>query len=286
MKIGMNLLLWTDNFNPQKHKELLVSIREWGFDGVEIPAALDPGVSTLLAEQLDFLSLERTTIHAMDAATADPSSMDVELRERAVASMKDAIRNTYQIGASLLCGPLFQGLGRFTGRSPEAEEWSHAVECIREAGLFAQQFGVRIALEPLNRFEMYLVNTVDDGVRFVKDVGLDNVGLLVDTHHGNIEEEDVAKAWRRAGEYIFHVHISENHRGVPGSGHAIPLSIFQTLKDIGYKDWLTIEAFSHHVPSLAQRLHLWRKFSVRTDDAARMGIKYIRQSLLICEEAD
>jgi D-psicose/D-tagatose/L-ribulose 3-epimerase len=284
VKIGMNLLLWTDTVDPEKHNELFRSIQKWGFNGVEIPADLQPNVAEQLAEQLDILSLERTTILALDAATADPTSSDSVIRGRAIESMKHAIRNTHQLGAKLMCGPLFQGLGKFTGKPPQEEEWSYAVESIREAGIYAQEYGVRIALEPLNRFEMYLVNTVEDGVRFVKDVGLDNVGLLVDTHHGNIEENDVAVAWRKAGQHIFHVHISENHRGVPGSGHAVPLAIFQTLKEIGYQDWLTIEAFSQNVPSLAPRLHLWRNFSGSIDDAARLGISYIQQSLSNCEE--
>ncbi|MCC2684540.1 MAG: sugar phosphate isomerase/epimerase, partial [Paenibacillaceae bacterium] len=199
------------------------------------------------------------------------------LRRAAVEQLKRSVQNTRAIGADLMCGPLFQGLGRFTGLPPSRDEWKYAVESLREVGEFARTLQVNIALEALNRFEMYMVNTVADGARFVEEVGLDNVGLLVDTHHGNIEEHQTAQAWEEVAKHIFHVHISENHRGVPGSGQAIPGEIFHVLRRISYDKWLTIEAFSQDVPGLIPRLHLWRAYAEHQDDPARLGIDFIRK---------
>ncbi|MBW7460395.1 sugar phosphate isomerase/epimerase, partial [Paenibacillus sepulcri] len=207
------------------------------------------------------------------------ASRAAPLRQAAVDALKRSIDHTKAAGADLMCGPLFQGLGRFTGRAPEKDEWDFAVETLREAGKYADSLGVTLALEPLNRFEMYLVNTMAEGARFVREVGLPNVGLLADTHHGNIEENDVAEAWRNTGPSIKHVHISENNRGVPGSGHAIRPEVFEALEQIGYDGWLTIEAFGMTVPGLISRLHLWRSFSEHNDDAARLGIDFIRNQL-------
>ncbi len=280
MKVGMNLLLWTDQAKPEEHRELLGRIKEWGFDGVELVADnMEPKDAAGFAVLLKELGLGVTTIGALDAAIADPASRDPALRAAAVRILKLAIDNTRTLGADVLCGPLFQGLGRFTGRGPQAYEWQYAVDSLREAGEYAAARGVKLALEPINRFEMYLVNTLEAGVRFVKEVGLSNVGLLADTHHGNIEEADVAEAWRAAADHIFHVHISENHRGVPGSGHAVGPHLFATLREIGYGGWLTIEAFSQAVPGLISRLHLWRDYAAHTDDAARLGIQYIRKHI-------
>jgi D-psicose/D-tagatose/L-ribulose 3-epimerase len=170
-------------------------------------------------------------------------------------------------------------LGRFTGTAPTETEWQWATETIRKAAEHARQIGVRIAIEPLNRFEMYMVNTVSDGARFVKQVGMDNVGLLVDTHHGNIEELNVAEAWKEISQHIFHIHISENHRGIPGSGHAIPDSIFTAIKEMGYDDWVTIEAFNQAVPGLIPRLHLWRSFAPQDSDIATKGLQFIKSHL-------
>ncbi|MBB6670689.1 sugar phosphate isomerase/epimerase family protein [Cohnella nanjingensis] len=280
MKVGMNLLLWTDRPDPSRHLELLRAIRDWGFDGVELAADnMDPADARAFGLILRELGLGCTTIAALDAAAADPASRDPALRRGALRTLKLAIDNTRALGADLLCGPLFQGLGRFSGQGPQPDEWRYAVETLREAGEYAALRGVRLALEPINRFEMYLVNTLADGARFVREVGLPNVGLLADTHHGNIEESSVPDAWRQAADCLFHVHISENHRGVPGSGHAVPKEVFEVLQEIGYDGWLTIEAFGRQVAGLNARLHLWRDYSAHPDDAAVQGVQYIRSHL-------
>ncbi|MFC5650597.1 sugar phosphate isomerase/epimerase family protein [Paenibacillus solisilvae] len=280
MKVGMNLLLWTDKPNPSEHLKLLESIKEWGFDGVELAADnMDAGDARAFGLILKELDLGCTAIAALNASEADPASRESQLRENALAKLKHAINNTHLLGGKVLCGPLFQGLGRFTGRGPQTDEWDNAVDTLRQAGEFAAGLDIKLALEPINRFEMYLVNTLEEGVRFIKQVGLPNVGLLADTHHGNIEELNVPDAWRKAAEHIFHVHISENNRGVPGSGHAVTGEIFQTLKEIGYDQWLTIEAFGQQVPGLISRLHLWRDYSEHPDDAARLGVQHIRKHL-------
>jgi D-psicose/D-tagatose/L-ribulose 3-epimerase len=282
MKIGINLLLWTDSPNAVEHIALFRKIKAWGFDGVEIPIdGLNRETAAALGAVLDELNLERTTISALDASQADPASRDALLRQAAVDALKRNIEHTKAVGAELMCGPLFQGLGRFTGRGPETDEWNYAVETIREAGEYAQTLGITIALEPLNRFEMYIVNTMADGARFVREVGLPNVGLLADTHHGNIEENDVADAWLHAGSHITHVHISENNRGVPGSGHAIGPNIFKTLEQIGYDSWVTIEAFGLIVPGLIPRLHLWRSYAEHNDDAAKLGLAFIQDQMKV-----
>ncbi|MFD2701879.1 sugar phosphate isomerase/epimerase family protein [Paenibacillus shunpengii] len=280
MRIGMNTLLWTENFRTEEHQGLLWKLKNWDFDGVELVAdAIPAAEASSIASMLREVGLQCTTIAALDANVADPASKNPMLRRAAADTLKLAIRNTKELGAELLCGPLFQGLGRFTGRGPEPEEWNYAVETIREAGEYAQDLGIRLALEPLNRFEMYMVNTLREGMRFCREVGLPNVGLLADTHHGNIEESDVETSWQEAAEFIYHVHISENHRGVPGSGHAVPPALFRLLQEIDYDGWLTIEAFSQTVPGLIPRLHIWRAYSEHTDDAARLGIDYIRRHL-------
>jgi D-psicose/D-tagatose/L-ribulose 3-epimerase len=280
MKLGINMLLWTDQPNAQEHQALFTKIKDWGFDGVEIPIdPLNQSEAKAIGRVLNELGLQRTAISALDAAIADPSSLDARLRKAAVDALKRNVEHASEAGIELICGPLFQGLGKFTGAAPSADEWKYAVETIREAAEFAQAYQVKFALEAINRFEMYMVNTVADAAKFVKEVGLPNVGLLVDTHHSNIEENHTAAAWESVAEHIIHVHISENHRGVPGTGHAITQDIFDLLKRMPYEGWLTIEAFGQTVPGLISRLHLWRSYSQHNDDAARLGIEFIRSGL-------
>lgn len=285
MKIGMNLLLWTDRPNPSEHRGLLHSIAQWGFDGAEFPVdGMTLAEAQVFSLALADAGLSGTAIAALDAAVCDPASREPQRRAAALDALKSAIDNTAALGAHVLCGPLFQGLGRFSGAAPLPDERQYAAETLRAAGEYALERGVTLALEPINRFEMYIANTLADGARIVEAIGLPNVGLLADTHHGNIEERDVPAAWRQAAPLIKHVHISENDRGVPGSGHAVPPQLFRVLADIGYDGWLTIEAFGTQVPGLISRLHLWRDYSEHPDDAARLGVQYIKRQLAAGKE--
>jgi len=278
MKIGMNLLLWTAKPTAREHGPLLAQIKNWGFDGVEFPiAGMEPADVREMARRCDDLGLGRTAIVALGAAQHDPINPDAALRQAAVTELKRCCDVTRELGAELLCGPIFQGLGRFSGVGPTPDEWGHAQQVLREVGQYAAQSHLKLALEPLNRFEMYLVNTVGDGARFCRELNLPNVGLLADTHHSNIEEERPATAWAAVAPHIFHVHLSENHRGIPGSGHAIGMEMFRMLRSVNYDGWLTIEAFGLQVPDLIPRLHLWRPYFQREEDVAVQGCRYIRQ---------
>jgi len=279
MKKGINLLLWTVHPTMAEHASLLEQIREWGYDGVEFPIGqTDIAELERLARLCDDLGLERTAAGHVDVATADPTSSDSARRLAARKSLRHAIDKAEVIGSNVLAGPLFQGLGNARPAPPTRDAWKRSVEVIRDAADYAEARHIRIALEPLSRFEASLVNTIADGTRFCRETGSKNVGLLVDTYHANIEEDRPADAWRAASEVIFHVHISENHRGVPGRGHAAGPEMFRALREIGYDDWLTIEAFSRRVEPLVERFRLWRDYFEREDEVAVDGLRFLRDS--------
>lgn len=275
MKIGMNLLLWTD-VPRQEHLPLLKRIREWGFDGVELP--LDDMTAEdvrIYAGELKRLGLEATGIVSMPASAADPISPDHKLRENAVKLLKACIDKAEALDIPLIGGPLYQGLGRFSGCGPTEEEKLRCIEFFRQTASYAGSKGITLAGEAINRFETYFVNTVDQACEIIDRVDSPYLGLHVDTYHGNMEELNVCEAWRRAGKRIRHVHISENTRGIPGTGNAVPPEIFEVLGEIGYDGWLTIEAFGQGVQSLASRLHIWRPMAPRDEDIPEQGCRYI-----------
>jgi D-psicose/D-tagatose/L-ribulose 3-epimerase len=280
MKIGIHLSLWTDNPTMQEQGPLLEQLKTWGADGVEFPIARMSEREILdFARLLDDLDMGRTAGLVLNAAQADPANQAAALRQAAVDEIRRALDRARNLGADMIAGPLFQGLGRFSGAPPTTGEWLWAVETIRTAGQYAADMNMRIALEPLNRFEMYMINTVADGAKFVRAVALDNVGLLVDTHHALMEENNTAEAWQAVINNIFHVHISESHRSTPGTGQALSPEIFTMLKNSSYDDWLTIEAFGQRVPERIPRLHLWRKFPDSEDEIAQKGLKYLRKAM-------
>lgn len=281
MKIGMNLLLWGDKPDALKQKNLLARIKNWGFDGVEFHInAFSEEDSKKYRKICDDIGLENTSTIAFDARKFDPTSEDLKKRKNAIDEIKRSVDKTLILGGNIIVGPIFQGLPKFSGAAPTIEEWEWAVDTIREGAEYAAKAGVKLALEPLNRFESYIVNTLADGYKFVKDVGMNNVGLLADTFHSNIEEKNIVESWNNVYEKIFHVHISENDRGIPGTGHAIPNGLFRLLNENKYNKWLTIEAFNNNISGLISRLHLWRSYAANDEDIAIKGLEFIKKNLI------
>lgn len=281
IKVGMNLLLWSDDAKYDRHKGLLDFCKGVGFDGVEFNVGIvsDPSECEKFGAYARDLGLDVTTVGTFDPGVCNPVSPDADLRAQVFPQFRKFIDSTIRLGGKLICGPLHQGLGYFSGARPTQQEWDWSIETMRPCFEYARDHGITVAVEPLNRFESYLFNTVAEAVRYVKEIDLDNVGLLVDTMHSNIEELDIARAYREALPYIRHVHISENDRGIPGTGHACPREVFDVFREGGYEGYLTIEAFNLGAPSLTGALHLWRTFAPSDDDLARQGHDYIRRML-------
>jgi len=281
IKVGMNLLIWSDNTNYAEHNGLLDFCKEVGFDGVELNVALmnDFEECKKFREHAEKLNLDITTLATLDPSVCNPVSPDKALRDATYPIFKRFVDLSVELGSSVLSGPFYQGLGYFSGARPSQEEWKYSLDTMFPCFEYAKEQGVDIGVEPLNRFESYLINTVEDGIQYVKDIGLDNVGLLVDTMHANIEELDVAAEFKKGLPYIKHVHISENNRGIPGTGHACKQEIFDVFKDGGYEGYLTIEAFNLGAPSLTGALHLWRTFAPSDNELAEQGHAHIRKML-------
>jgi D-psicose/D-tagatose/L-ribulose 3-epimerase len=278
MKVGVNLLLWTANPTFSEHGHLLDDLKGWGFDAFEI------GVGGLSAADIGKFSKKAVelglTVSALDvflASDYDTISPDPDKRKKTAAHIRNCIDKAADIGARTFSGPLYQGLCNSTQTGPSGDEWKWAVDILRDCARFAKGKNIRIAAEPLNRFEAYLVNSMQQAYDFALDVGEDNFGILADSHHSNIEEYDVAASWAKAVDRIFNVHISENNRGIPGYGHAVPPAVFQALKKGGYDGNLIIEAFNANVPEIAGMLRLWRPFADKESIIAQEGLKFIKK---------
>ncbi len=123
--------------------------------------------------------------------------------------------------------------------------------------------GVTFAIEPLNRFETYFLNTAADAAALAKEIGHPNIGILFDTFHANIEEKSIASGYRTVGPYLKHVHTCENDRGIPGSGHVAWKEVFQALRELKYDGWLTIEGFGFALKDLSAAASIWRASNAR-----------------------
>ena len=279
MKIGMCMFLWTTRVGPE-HQALLADIRATGFDGVEIPVFDgSPDDYAALGRRLDDLGLARTAVSAIGDPALDLISPDPAVRRAGVDRMRWVLGCTAALGADRVSGPLHSVLGQFSGQGPTADELARAVESQRAIGDHAASVGVTVGLEALNRFECYLVNTMDDLAALVRRTGHPNIRAMYDTFHANIEEADPIGALTRNREEVVHIHLSENDRGVPGRGNIPWAETFAAIRDIGYDDWLTIESFGRGLPDLAAATKVWRDFAESPEAVYRDGYAHIDRHL-------
>lgn len=275
MKYGVNTMVWTTRVTEQR-RPLLAHIKEWGFDGVELfLSPEEPADIQGVRKMLDQLGLERTTCSVIPR-DANLVSTQPEVRARGKEVLKRCVERTAELGGDLICGPLYAGLGVMTGRGRTEDEWKWAVDALQAAARLGRELGVTLCIEPLNRFETYFLNTQADAARLVQDVGAPNVKIHFDTFHANIEEQHPAESVRAIAKELGHVHISENDRGIPGTGHNDWRGVLSTLRDIGYDGWLTIESFAQPEPDLAAAAAIWRDLAPSGDELALRGLQFIK----------
>jgi D-psicose/D-tagatose/L-ribulose 3-epimerase len=278
MKFGVNTFIWSDRIDPGL-LDLFPAIREHEFDGVELPL-IRPGEvpvadvrRALAANQLEcnFCSVLPGELSAI---TDDPV-----VRAKTQAHLEECARVAAEVGAKVIAGPLYSPVGYLPGRRRNGDEWARAVECYQVLGGTLASHGVTIAIEPLNRFETYFLNTAADAESFAEAVGHPNVGILFDTFHANIEEKDVAAALRTVAPHLKHVHACENDRGIPGSGHTDWPGVFRNLRGLDYAGWVTIESFGFTLGDLSAAASIWRDLAPQAEDIAYEGVKFLRNGL-------
>lgn len=273
------MFLWTTHVGPA-HDGLLADIRATGFDGVEIPVFEGtPTDFTKLGRRLDALGLARTAVSALGDPAHDLISPDAAVRKAGVDRMRWVLDCSAALGADRVSGPLHSVLGQFSGQGPTPDELARAVDSQQQIGEHAATVGVTVGLEALNRFECYLLNTMDDLARFIRRVAHPNIRAMYDTFHANIEETDPIGALTRNRAEVLHIHLSENDRGVPGRGNIPWAETFAAIRDIGYDDWLTIESFGRGLPDLAAATKVWRDFAESPEAVYRDGFAHIARHL-------
>ncbi len=223
--------------------ETLGRIAAAGYDGVELPGEPDrrnPDEVRRLLTRHDLAPLALTASCMFPATPRDLANPDAEIRQLAVRYVVDCLRFASEIGAPLV-QMLPSGETRLAPIASRDDEWRWSVEGMRTAAREAEKLGVRIAVEPLNRYEAYLVKRVDDGLAYLADVGSPWVGLTFDAFHGNIEEPDPPGAIRRAGRMLWHVHLADSNREGLGRGHLNLKGILDALRGIDYQEAVVLE---------------------------------------------
>ncbi len=280
MKTGMNLLLWTTHVTAE-HDPILEQLKATGFDAVEVPIfdTSDLKPFERLGKRLTALGLGATAVTVMGADT-NPISPDPKIRDAAVAHLDRVMECGQAFGCEILCGPIHSAIGVFSGVGPTDDEFQYGVDTLKRAALKAESRGIRLAVEYLNRFEIYFLTTAAQTSRFVKAVDHPYCKMMFDSFHAHIEEKSQAQAISSCAAQTIHVHVSENDRGTPGTGQVHWNEFFAGLKQSGYDGYLTIEAFGRALPALAAATKVWRDLFPEAMGLCREGLSFVKSRLV------
>ncbi|MER6757872.1 sugar phosphate isomerase/epimerase family protein [Micromonospora echinofusca] len=274
MRIGINTWAWAAPLTDEALAELAPRIRAWGFDAVELtvqaPGDWDPDRAADLLAGLGLAPAVCAGLLPEHDLLAD----DEEVVRRTEEFVRQCVRAAGRVGAAVVAGPLYAPAGRRWLLDADARRATVArlVERLRPLADEAAGQGVTIALEPLNRFETSLLNTVDQALEVVAD--LPGLGLALDTFHLNIEERDLPAAIRLAGDRLAHVQVCGNDRGVPGGDHLDWRGMFDALTGTGYTGQVNIESFT--AEALAVPMSVWRPLTTDPDTLAVEGLAFLR----------
>lgn len=278
MRAGLNLLLHGTHVSNEM-MPVVEGIAAAGWDGVEVPILEgDDAFYRRLGARRGDLGPARTVVVIVQSPEADPVAEDADARAAAVDYLESLVDRTAALGAEVLCGPLTQPLGVSSGRPRGAADLDRLVAAHRALAGHAGGSGVAIAVERLNRPKCYALNTAHDAAALADAVGAVDMGYLYDTIHDNIGEADPALAIRETAARIAHVHVSENHRGTPGRGHADFAAALAALRGAGYDGRLVVEAFGHALPEIAAAAEVWRPLSAGGPEKVRdEGLRLFRE---------
>ncbi len=274
MRFGVNTMIWSGAFEPEKFP--FAQLKEVGVDGIEIPVFVPTDLNPQAVRKTCEEHAMNLHFCSVNPDGMNPISDDDAVRAKTIAHWKTLIRTAAEAGADQIVGPTYSPVGYLPGRRRTEDEWKWGVEFHQALDEDLAQARVTMAVEPLNRFETYFLNTAADAVRFIEEIGSERIGILLDTFHQNIEDKDVADAYRTCGKHLMHVHTCENDRGVPGSGHVDWPGVLRAIKDTGYDRWLTIESFNSQIPELSAATAIWRDLADSMDDIAIDGTRFLR----------
>jgi len=280
MRLGINTFLFTSPFTNDSTK-LFKTFKKWGFESIEIPiedpSHIDPA---FVKAELDKLGLVCGSVCACLGPDRDFRGTP-EAQKNAMDYMIKCIDQMVVLGCPTLAGPVYSSVGRADAVPPAEykQQWKAVVNNLRKLCDYAESKGKQVCMEPLNRFETDFINTVDQALQMIKDVGSPALKLHLDTFHMNIEEKCQAAAIRKAGKLLGHFHACGSDRGTPGNDHIDWKPIAAALKAIRYNGDIVIESFTTDVKVIARAAAIWRKIEPSREDIAVKGIKFLKKTL-------
>ncbi|NWF67451.1 MAG: sugar phosphate isomerase/epimerase [Chloroflexi bacterium] len=270
---GAHAFVWVGSWDTESGNEAIAQAGAVGFDFIEIPL-IKPAEFDADSHKA---ALKKAGIGATCSLALPKDSHMPFYPEKARQFLFKALEEVEKVGANYLCGCTPYSLGTLTGKPPTKEERQTVVEVMGDVCAEAKKRGITIGIEPCNRYETYLYNTLGDVQEAIRTIGADNLKLHADTYHMNIEEEGFYNPIINTADVLDYIHMSESHRGLVGSGTVNWEQIFSALADIQFKGKLVLESFSAINPDIIAATCLWRPPNQPSDVLAREGLKFLKE---------
>ena len=271
-KLGIFMNFWEKNWDAD-HKKYIRKAAEIGFDVLEFQAQplleMSDDHIRALRREADACGIELTYSLGLDR-NYDVSSLDEDVRIGGVKYLQNIIRKMEVGGGTLLSGVSYAGWGVPEGTFDTKKPfWDQSVKSMKEIIKVAEECGVTYCVEAVNRFETCLINTAKEALVYVDEIDSKNIGVLLDTYHMNIEEDNIGDAIRLVGaEKLKSFHTGDNNRRAPGRGHINWDEVFSALADIGYTGRIVSEPFVMQGGEVGRDIHVYRDLIENPSEAA------------------
>lgn len=279
MQFGVSTFVWVSPFSTEAF-DLITKVKDMGYDILEIAVENKDLINWDKLKKISKDVGVNLTISGAFGADRDISSNDPRIREQGVQYIMECIQLAERMDSPIFTGPVYSAVGktRLVPESQKKQEREWCLENLAKVGKVAQEYGVVVGIEPLNRFETDMVNTADQALSIVREVNMPNIRVSLDTFHCNIEEKSIPDAIRKVGkDLLCHVQGNECDRGTPGTGHLDWSGINQALVEIGYEGAIVIETFGAPSADLARAASIWRPLANSPDELATGGIEFFKK---------
>ncbi len=283
--IGANTWIWVSPLTDGRLETLAPRVAGWGFDLIELPVENPSDWNPDHAAE----TLAENGLGATVCAVMPPGRELAGADHATVEATRDYVRRCIDAAATVagggtsgvVAGPLYTSVGRTwrmdaAGRATLLNE---LVESLRTLADYAGEQDVRLAVEPLNRFETSVINTAEQALEVIERVDSSACGLLLDTFHMNIEERDPAAAILSAGSRLAHFHACANDRGAPGKDHIDWAGISTALAKVRYTGPVCVESFTSENEAIATAAAIWRPLAQSQDEIATNRLAFLRSAL-------
>jgi D-psicose/D-tagatose/L-ribulose 3-epimerase len=276
-KFGALAYTWVGTWNKENGQKAIENAAQAGLDLIEIPLVNAAGFDAdLTSRQLASAGINGVATLALPKEAHLPTNP-----KRATEFLKLAIGKVEQMGGTHLSGVLYGHAGTLVGRPPTQEERDTCARVLVEIASYADERAITLAIEPVNRYETYLFNVVEDALALIEKVGAPNLKLHVDTYHMNIDEHGFYQPTKMAGDRLVYVHASDSDRGTVGEGNVRWDDFFRALEEINYRGPLVLESFCSVVPEMIAVSCMWRPSKAGIDEMVSRSLQFLRQKASI-----